>query len=48
VILDDLAPGGGIRLARHCHALADCCPELVVRHRALNPVAASRRLATAK
>jgi RNA polymerase sigma-70 factor, ECF subfamily len=48
VILDDLAPGGGVRLACFRHALTGCCLDLVVRHRASAPVTASRRLATAK
>ena len=47
VILDDLAPGGGIRFACFGHTLAGFCSDLVVRHRASAPVAASRRLATA-
>jgi N-hydroxyarylamine O-acetyltransferase len=47
VLPDDLAPGGAIRLTSIRHAHARCCLDLVVRHRALRPVARSRRLATA-
>jgi hypothetical protein len=47
-VVNGLPPGGGVRLARRRHAPAACCPDLVVRHRALFPVAMSRRLATVK
>jgi len=47
VIFDDLAPGDGIRFACFGHTFTGCCPDLVVRHRASAPVAASRRLAIA-
>jgi hypothetical protein len=48
VLIDGLPPGGGVGLARRRHAPASCCPDLVVRHRALFPVATSRRQATVK
>jgi hypothetical protein len=48
VLADDGAPGGGVRLTGLRHALARCCFDLVVRHRALDPAALSRRLATAQ
>src|SRR5579862_714210 len=43
---DDGAPGGGVRFARLSHALAGRGTDLVVRHRVLDPVTLSRRLAT--
>src|ERR1700733_6068079 len=45
---DDLAPGGGVGLAGLRHAPAGTRLDLVVRHRFLDPVASSRRPATAE
>src|ERR1700690_421827 len=45
---DDLAPGGGVGLAGLRHAPAGSRLDLVVRHRFVNPVASSRRPATAE
>ena len=45
---DDPAPGGGVGLAGLRHAPTGSRLDLVVRHRFLDPVASSRRPATAK